>query len=294
MSAALQEHQPGASAVQHLQQLPVRADTAAEGLAPRVRFDLGDQGATHRRLHWLHKVSAFFVWTPPPPPPARAADPARAATARRWSSTTAGRCEKHIFLFFRESDARHQAIDRVLHTPGYYYRPKELKSMVCLMGNTEQRKIYRNFEHLNLNLNKADQTHQLYTRYLKNNQFIPPGENGYFAHIANSQLVADPGSTDTGKGAFNIFPLSLTSEELNKTTSQSIGKAIALSPPKRTYFYFLSFFSGVVTSTPLKLEIEFEPVMTITWFMFYTFVYANKIDFTGSKSKQEVMFDFLK
>lgn len=91
------------------------------------------------------------------------------------------------------------------------------------MGNSEQRKVYRNFEHLNLNVNKADQSHGLYMRYLKNNQFIPPGETGYYAHTANSQLVANAGSTTTGKGGFNVFPLSLTSEELSKTTSQSIG-----------------------------------------------------------------------
>jgi len=50
---------------------------------------------------------------------------------------------------------------------------------------------------------------------------------------------------------------------------------------------------GVVTTSPLKLEIQFEPVPEIQWFMLQAFVYTCKIDFTGNKQKQEVIFDYL-
>ena len=45
---------------------------------------------------------------------------------------------------------------------------------------------------------------------------------------------------------------------------------------------------GVVTTSPLKIEIEFnaEPPAT-TWYLGATFIYLNKIKFTGQKSPQE-------
>ena len=52
---------------------------------------------------------------------------------------------------------------------------------------------------------------------------------------------------------------------------------------------------GVVNTSPLYIELEFEPVGNdITWFMSYTFLYTNKINFTGNKMKQEVTFDYVK
>jgi hypothetical protein len=52
--------------------------------------------------------------------------------------------------------------------------------------------------------------------------------------------------------------------------------------------------AGVVATSPLKLELEFEPVPTITWFLALTFLYTNKIDFSGSRLKQDVLIDYLK
>jgi hypothetical protein len=49
----------------------------------------------------------------------------------------------------------------------------------------------------------------------------------------------------------------------------------------------------VVSTSPLKLELEFSPVPTDTWFLLYTFVYLNKINFPGSKTKQDVTYDYL-
>jgi hypothetical protein len=55
------------------------------------------------------------------------------------------------------------------------------------------------------------------------------------------------------------------------------------------------FFSGVVSTSPLKLELEFEPVLDqVTWYLAFTFVYTNKILFTGSKSKQDVLIETVK
>ena len=42
-----------------------------------------------------------------------------------------------------------------------------------------------------------------------------------------------------------------------------------------------------MSQSPLRLELEFEPVLNIQWYLVYTFLYANKIDFTGSTTRQE-------
>ena len=119
---------------------------------------------------------------------------------------------------------QHVETNRLFFTPGYYYRPNQLKSMTCLLGNTETRMVYRNFELANLNRNLGDRTHMLYNRYLCYNRFLPPDETGYFAHLATNTLAAAPGSTDDEKGAFNIFPLSLATEEMTKSTSSTLGE----------------------------------------------------------------------
>jgi len=61
--------------------------------------------------------------------------------------------------------------------------------MTCLLGNTEARTVYRNFDLANLNVNLADRTHMLYNRYLCYNRFLPPGEKNYFAHLATNTLA---------------------------------------------------------------------------------------------------------
>jgi hypothetical protein len=64
----------------------------------------------------------------------------------------------------------------------------------------------------------------LYNRYLCYNRFLPPDEKRYFAHLATNTLAVAPGSATDQKGAFNIFPMSLTTEEMNKSTSSALGK----------------------------------------------------------------------
>ena len=174
--------------------------------------------------------------------------------------------------FVKESDIQHLDANNVFHTPGIYYRPNQLKSMACLLGHTESRTVFNNFELENLNTNAMDHTHLLYERYLQNNFFIPYGEKNYFEHMRKITLPDDPPSTVIEKGLFNIFPLSLESDSI-----QSKGTSL-----------------GVVTTSPLRLELRFEPVLDITWFMFYTFVYMNKADFPGLKTKQEITIDYLK
>jgi hypothetical protein len=140
---------------------------------------------------------------------------------------------------------QHVVANRLFFTPGYYYRPNQLKSMTCLLGNTETRTVYRNFDLANLNVNLGDRTHMLYNRYLGYNRFLPPDEKRYFAHLATNTLAAAPGSTNDEKGAFNIFPMSLTTEEMNKSTSSALGKI-----RKEGFIFFLiaHFTSGVFFS----------------------------------------------
>lgn len=198
----------------------------------------------------------------------------------------------NIFFVCRAGDTQHEANNRLFYTPGYYYRPNQLKSMTCLLGNTETRTVYRNFELTNLHRNMGDRTHMLYNRYLCYNRFLPPDETRYFAHLATNTLAASPGHADNEKGAFNIFPLSLNTEEMNKSTSSALGK-----------FYFWCFLSGffnnvfvcagVVTTSPLKLEIQFEPVPEMQWFLMQAYVNTCQINFTGSKTNQEVTIEYL-
>jgi len=51
---------------------------------------------------------------------------------------------------------------------------------------------------------------------------------------------------------------------------------------------------GVITTSPLRIEVELQPVPAIQWHMFYTFLYLNKIMFTGSRVNQEIAFDYLR
>jgi hypothetical protein len=134
---------------------------------------------------------------------------------------------------------QHEERNRLFFTPGYCYRPNELKSMTCLLGNTETRTVYRNFELSNLNVNLSDRTHMLYNRYLCYNNFLPPDEKRYFAHMTTNTLAATPGSTDEEKGAFNIFPMSLTTEEMSKSTSSALGKYNTLFIFYHLYFFLL-------------------------------------------------------
>jgi hypothetical protein len=101
--------------------------------------------------------------------------------------------------------------------------------MTCLLGNTETRTVFRNFELNNLHINQSDRSHTLYNRYLCYNRFLPPEETRYFAHLATNTLAPDPGNTGTQKGAFNVFPLNLATDELRKATSSSLGNELRFS-----------------------------------------------------------------
>jgi len=106
---------------------------------------------------------------------------------------------------------------------GIYYRPSALKSMTCLLGNTENRIVFDNFELQNLNSDAQDYTHGMYQKYLETNHFIAPEqEQNYWSHTKSCVLPKTP-STAKEKGLFNIFPLCLTSDELFKTPSSNIG-----------------------------------------------------------------------
>lgn len=49
----------------------------------------------------------------------------------------------------------------------------------------------------------------------------------------------------------------------------------------------------MISNSPLKIELEFEPVPNIVWFIAFTFVYVNKINFSGSKTKQDITYDYV-
>jgi hypothetical protein len=126
--------------------------------------------------------------------------------------------------FFRESDIQYVDANNIFHTPGVFYRPETLKTMSCLLGNTESRIVYRNFQLENLNTNDLDYSHYNYQKYLQYNKFIPQNENNYFSHtVLNTK--PQPALSNTDKGMFNIFPLDLISitDEL-KTPSTNLGK----------------------------------------------------------------------
>jgi hypothetical protein len=172
-----------------------------------------------------------------------------------------------------------------------------------LMGNTERRTVYKNFELLNLHTDAHDFTHKNYERYLKNAHFIGPEETDYWARGYSNILPADPPPNDLPKGLFNVFPLDLTSESLKKNASvgSSLGKLSPPPPPPPPPIMVTLFsdalslhVSGVVSTSPLKLEVEFSQVVQdFTWFLCYTYVYTNKVSYTGSKSKQDVQFSVL-
>ena len=125
-----------------------------------------------------------------------------------------------------------------------------------------------------MNITYPDHTHELYQRYLENNYFVPPGgdvNHMFWAHIRSKTVPAIPYATDTDKGLYNVFPLSLDDGDLQKMPSSNL---------------------GVVSTSPLKLEIVCDPYnATVDWFVAFTFVYLNKINFTGQKLKQEVTFN---
>ena len=52
--------------------------------------------------------------------------------------------------------------------------------------------------------------------------------------------------------------------------------------------------AGVVSSSPLKIELEFEPQLDYTWYLCYTFQTTHNISFTGSRHKQECAVSQLK
>ena len=119
---------------------------------------------------------------------------------------------------------RHSGADQKFYTPGIVYRPQELKTMTLLMGNSESRTVYRNFELLNLHVNLSERSHKLYNKYLCYNRFLPPDESRYFAHLTTNTLAPAPGSTELQKGSFNVFPVNLATEELSKSSTSSLGK----------------------------------------------------------------------
>lgn len=160
---------------------------------------------------------------------------------------------------------------RIFHTPGIYYRPASLKNMTALLGDTETRAVYDNFELKNLNSDAMDASHEFYQKYLEHHFFVPAGETAYFNHTQDI-LIPETPSTAREKGCFNVFPLSLAALEGHRARQSRL---------------------GVVSMSPLKLELEFEPVLTETWFVAYTFVYTNRIEFTGSPQHQDVVFDQL-
>ncbi len=105
--------------------------------------------------------------------------------------------------------------------------------MSVLVGNTEKRIVYKNFELLNLHQNKPDFTHTNYEHYLENSYFLPPGATGeggeggggrlYWAHTVNNMLPTVVSNT-LDKGLFNVFPLDLMALESKNSAASSLGK----------------------------------------------------------------------
>lgn len=147
--------------------------------------------------------------------------------------------------------------------------------MTALMGNTEARVIYKNFNLQNLHHDQIDNSHYTYQKYLQYNSFVPAGDRTYFAHTQLNKVPVFPSLT-ANKGLFNLFPLDLAG-----IGSGGGGGGGSGSSTKTL---------GIISTSPLKLEIELSPVPTIQWFLMYVFVYLNRIDFTG---KQDVVVSYV-
>jgi hypothetical protein len=122
----------------------------------------------------------------------------------------------------------------------------------------------------------------MYQKYLQYNRFIPSGETKYFDHIMYNNVPTEPVLTES-KGLFNLFPLDLNSPLFKPKSNKSSGSTTL----------------GVISTSPLKLEIELAPTEgaaagNVNWFLMYTFVYLNKINFPGGvNNKQNVTYDYL-
>ena len=181
-----------------------------------------------------------------PGPPASDAGLGRRPGRRSRTLKGSDRCCSNGFIVLflrRESDIQRTDTNFTFQTPGnvifcqidflsldigllclgIYYRPDTLKSMTCLLGNSEKRQVYDNFELQNLNSNKHDYTHITYQKYLETNYFVVPNEDSFWAHMMTNQLPQAPSGT-ADKGLFNCFPLCLTSDDLFKTPSSNIGE----------------------------------------------------------------------
>ena len=90
--------------------------------------------------------------------------------------------------------------------------------MAVLLGNSEKRSVYKNFDLQNLHQNLQDPTHLQYMNYLENNYFIPPGERKYWAHMVTNVLPV-AANNETDKGVFNVFPLDLVPLDMSKNTA---------------------------------------------------------------------------
>jgi len=97
--------------------------------------------------------------------------------------------------------------------------------MTCLLGNTESRTVYHNFQLDHLNSDAMDPSHRQYQRYLETQFFVPPGDtHRFFSHHVDAKIPQDPNLVGD-KGFFNVFPLSLQSDQLAEASAaSSLGK----------------------------------------------------------------------
>jgi hypothetical protein len=147
----------------------------------------------------------------------------------------------------RETELTRSADGKLFYTPGVYYRwvkggggdaktkklslttsvflyfrPQDLKSLRLLIGQGENRRVFNNFELLNLNSSKRDPTHLRYVKYLEAEAFLPlNSEQAYWSHIADNMIKDDALPEIANRGLMNVFPVSLVSEELDRMPPSS-------------------------------------------------------------------------
>jgi hypothetical protein len=56
----------------------------------------------------------------------------------------------------------------------------------------------------------------------------------------------------------------------------------------------VGFILGIGSSSPLKIELEFGTNLADNWVLAYTFSNLNRVDYSGSPSKQDVVFTQIK
>jgi hypothetical protein len=140
-----------------------------------------------------------------------------------------------------------------------------------LLGNTELRAVYNGIDLDNLHLDYPDPSHESYQRYLEARSFLPATgkkEHVFWEHLA-TRAVPRTKVASARLGLYNVFPVDLMSDEVQRSARSSQ--------------------LGFISTSPLRVELEFSPVQTeVNWLVCFSFVYCHRLTCPGSRGKQNI------